>query len=216
MTIRSESELRAALTEAHDLYSEAESDFREQRFLSDDELRAFMRDQASAEKAAIRQAIEEHRIYVVAGSGVRRVHSYDCSSLREQVDRDRAWSPWQHGDPENFRQDVAHGDGGPRMPKFWSRDDVEALSTYVTCQTCSPTLSHTKKSRGERTTKLTSLAARHFGRSLTALDGAPLGVLERIVTTVDTSGSSVLVETSTHTITEAEHTAVLVVPVEAQ
>lgn len=216
MTIRSEAELRAALTEAHDLYSEAESDFREQRFLSDDELRAFMRDQASAEKAAIRQAIEEHRIYVVAGSGVRRVHSYDCSSLREQVDRDRAWSPWQHGDPENFRQDVAHGNGGPRMPRLWSRDDVEALSTYVTCQICSPTLSHTKKSRGERTTKLTSLAARHIGRSLAALDGAPLGVLERIVTTVDASGSSICVETSTHSLTEAEHTAVLVVPVEAQ
>lgn len=210
MTIRSEEELRAALARAHDVYIEAESDFREQRFLSDDELRAFMREQASAEKAMIRKAIEEGRVYVVAGSG--RVHSYDCSSLREQVDRDRAWSPWQHGDPENFRQDVAHGDGGPRMPKFWARSEVEALSTYVTCQICSPTLSHTKKSQGERTTKLTSLAARHIGRSLTALNGAPLGVLERLVTNVDATGTEVRAHTTTQILTAAEHPAVLVVP----
>jgi hypothetical protein len=214
MTIRSETELHAALADAHNLYSEAESDFREQRFLSDDELRAFMREQASAEKATIRRAIEDGRVYVVAGSG--RVHSYDCSSLREQVDRDRAWSPWQHGDPEMFRQDVAHGDGGPRMPKFWARDDVEALSTYVTCQICSPTLSHTKKSRGERTTKLTSLVARHIGRSLTALDGTALGVLERLVTTIDATGTSVSAHTSTRSLASAEHPSVLVAPVEVQ
>ena len=44
MTMRSEAELRAALTEAHDLYSEAESVLRDKRFLTDDELRAFVRD----------------------------------------------------------------------------------------------------------------------------------------------------------------------------
>lgn len=214
MTIRSEAELQAALVRAHDLYSEAEADFREQRFLSDDELREFMRDRASIEKATIRQAVDEGRIYVVAGSDSRRVHSYDCPSLRDQVDRDRAWSPWIHGDPEVFRQDVAHGDGRPRMPKFWDRDTIEALSSYVTCQICSPTLSHTRKSRGERTTKLTSLTARHIGRSLLGLDGTSLGAVERIITTLDASGSSVRVETTTHSLTDAEHAAILVAPAE--
>ena len=153
MTIRSKSELQAALVEARTLYSEAEANFRERRFLTDAELRAFMGEQASLEKRVIREAVDAGRIFIVAGSDVRRVHLYDCSSLRDQVDRDRAWSSWQTNNPEDYRQDVAHGSGGPRMPKFWDRNEVEALSSYVTCQICSPTLSHPKKSRGERTTK---------------------------------------------------------------
>ncbi|PPH08588.1 hypothetical protein C5C36_16185 [Rathayibacter sp. AY1G1] len=188
-------------------------DYRQQRFLTDDELRSFMVEQASAEKASIRQAVDADRIYVVAGSGVRRVHLWDCSSLREQIDRDRAWSFWLHGDPENFRKEVAHGDGGPRMPLLLDRAAIEALSTYVTCQICSPTLGHTKKSRGERTAKLTSLSARHIGRSLAALDGAPLGQLQRIVTTVDAGGSKVRVDTTTHSFTDDDRPSVFVAPI---
>lgn len=210
--MRSESELRAALTQAQDVLTEAEIDYRQQRFLTDDELRSFMIEQASAEKASIRQAVDADRIYVVAGSDARRVHFWDCSSLREQIDRDRAWSFWLHGDPENFRRGVAHGNGGPRMPRLLDRAAVEALSTYVTCQICSPTLGHTRKSRGERTTKVTSLAARHIGRSLTALDGSSLGQLQRIITTVDAHGSTVLVETTTQSFTDKERPAILVAP----
>ncbi|PPG48989.1 hypothetical protein C5C41_16240 [Rathayibacter sp. AY1E9] len=211
--MRSETELREALTQAQDLLTEAEIDYRQLRFLTDDELRAFMVEQVSAEKASIRRAVEADCIYVVAGADVRRVHFWDCSSLREQIDRDRAWSFWLHGDPENFRKEVAHGDGGPRMPILLDRAAVETLSTYVTCQICSPTLSHTRKARGERTTKLTSLVARHIGRSLTALDGSPLGQLQRIVTTVDAHGSTVLVETTTQSFTDEERPAILVAPV---
>ncbi|MCJ0701027.1 hypothetical protein FRIG_07760 [Frigoribacterium faeni] len=53
------------------------------------------------------------------------------------------------------------------------------------------------------------------GPRATALDAAPLGVIERIVTTVDTSRSSV-VDTTTHSRTKTDHTAVLVVPIEAK
>lgn len=211
MTIRSETELQAAAVKARHLYSEADTSLRERRFLTDDELREFMREQASIEKAMIRQAVHKGRVYVVAGSDARRVHSYDCSSLRDQVDRDRAWSSW-HSNSEGFRQEIAHGNGSPRMPKLRDRDAIEALSSYVTCQTCSPTLSHTRKSRGEQMTKLTSLTSRHVGRSITALDGTPLGTIERIITTVDANGSSVRVETATHSLNEARHAAVLVVP----
>jgi hypothetical protein len=210
--MRSETELRAAINQAEDLLAEAETDYRQQRFLTDDELRSFMIEQASAENASIRQAVDADRIYVVAGSDVRRVHFWDCSSLREQIDRDRAWSFWLHGNLENFRREVAHGNGGPRMPRLLDRAAVEALSTYVTCQICSPTLGHTRKSRGERTTKLTSLGARHIGRALTALDGSSLGQLQRIITTVDTDGSLVRVETSTQSFTEAERPVILVAP----
>lgn len=211
--MRSEAELRAALVEARDVFTEAEIDYRQQRFLTDDELRTFMVEQASAEKASIRQAVNADRIYVVAGSGVRRVHFWDCSSLREQIDRDRAWSFWLHGDPEDFRKEVAHGDGGPRMPRLLDRAAIEALPTYVPCQICSPTLGHTRKSRGERTTKLTSLAARHIGRSLADLDGSPLGLLQRIITTVDAHGSTVRVETATQSFTDEERPAVVVISI---
>lgn len=210
--MRSEAELRDALDGALALYGQAESDLREQRYLTNEELRLYMREQLSAEKAAIRAAVDSGRLYVAAGNDVRRVHFYDCSSLREQVDRDRAWSGWLTEDLERFRQEVAHGDGGPRMPRLLDRTAVEALSSYVTCQICSPTLSHTRKSRGERTTRLLNLSARHIGRSLAALDGSPLGLLQRIVTSVDAQGSSVRIETTTHSFTEAQHSAVLVRP----
>lgn len=212
MTTRSEAELRDAADRAIARYTEADSDLREQRFLTDDELLAQMHEQASAEKALIRAAIAAGRTYIVAGNDTRRVHFHDCPSLREQVDRDRAWSPWLHGDVEGFRQSVAHGDGGPRMPQFLDRPAVEALSSYVTCQICSPTLSHVRKSRGERTTKLTSLTGRHIGRSLAALDGSQLGQLERIVTTIDAAGLAVRVDTTSGSITEDQHPAVLVTP----
>ncbi len=212
MSVRSEGELGVAMADAYDLASRADNDLREMRYLTSDEVRAYMRDQLSAEKAAIRRAISADRIYVVAGSGVRRVHFYDCPSLSAHIDRDRAWSSWLHGDPEDFRRGVAHGDGGPRMPELLDRDAVEALRTYVTCQTCSPTLSHTRKSLTDRTTKLINLAQRHIGRPIAGLNGNSLGQVERIITTIDREGSSVRVETSTHSLTEQDSPAVIVGP----
>jgi len=212
MTVRSEAGLRQAASKAMTLLEQADANFQELRFLTDDELRSRMHEQASAEKAAIRAALDAGRVYVIAGKDARRVHFHDCPSLREQVDRDRAWSRWLQGEVEDFRQAVAHGDGGPRMPELLSRTTVEALSTYVTCQVCSPTLSHVRKRHGERTTKLTSLTSRHVSRSLNALDGTWLGQLQRIVTTVDAQGSTIEIETTVCSFTENQHAAVLVGP----
>ncbi|SKB02727.1 hypothetical protein SAMN06295879_3570 [Agreia bicolorata] len=212
MQTRTEAEILAAKASAGDPYSQAETNYRQQRHLSDDELRAWMTEQASLEKAEIRQAVDEKRVYVVAGKDAHRVHLYDCSSLREQIDRDHAWSFWQIGSAESFRLQLAHGDGGPRMPELVDRAAIEALRSYVTCQICAPSVSHTSKSRGVRTTKLTSLSARHIGRELSALDGTSLGLLERIITTIDRYSSSVAVQTSTVSFDETEHPAVIVGP----
>jgi hypothetical protein len=212
MPTRSEAELAGAAAEALRSYTQVDTEYREQRFLTDDELRASMVEQVSAEKASIRQAIDAGRIYVAAGAEGRRVHLYNCSSLREQVDRDRAWAIWLHGDLEEFRRQLAYGDGSPRMLRLLDRAGIEALPAYVTCRICSPTLDHPRKTRGERTTKLTSLTARHIGRVLTALDGSPLGQLQRIITTVDAAGSTLRIETTTHSLAEADQSAVLVEP----
>lgn len=211
MSDRSESKLRAIAADAADALSAADADLREMRYWTDDELRIVMRDRAAREKTAIREAVEDGRIFVVAGSDIRRVHHHDCSSLRDQTDRDRAWSPFQN-DPEYYRQEVAHGSGLPKMPQLLSRAQVEALPTYVTCRTCSPTLDHPRKTRGERSTKLSSFGARHIGRNLRSVDGSDLGRLEGIMTMVTASGTAVTLLTSLGAVNESQHAAVCVLP----
>jgi hypothetical protein len=213
MSDRSESELHAAAAAAVRALSAADADLAEMRYWSDDDLRVVMRELASQEKAAIRAAIDGGRTYVVAGRDIRRVHSYDCSTLRDQIDRDRAWAPFQQ-DPESYRQQVAHGDGVPRMPQLLSRSQVEALSTYVPCQTCSPTLDHVRKTSSQQGTKLTSLTARHICRDLAALDGTSLGRLEAIVTTTTVDGTAVTLVTDATTVIETLYDAVRVLPAE--
>lgn len=61
-----------------------------------------------------------------------------------------------------------------------------------------------------RLTNRRSGTASPVGRVLTALDGTPLGQLQRIITTVDAAGSTLPIETTTHFLTESDRSAVRV------
>jgi hypothetical protein len=190
--------------------SQAERDWRMERNFSDEEIRTQMSEQLGNEKALIRQAIANGEIYVVAGKDARRVHFHDCPSLRGQVDRERAWAEWFSWPVEDVRRMHAQAFSGPRMPDLVSRAHVEALSSYVTCQTCAPTVNHTKKSRGAVSTNLTSLSQRHIGRALQSLEGDELGTLLRIITTVDASGIHIAIETALTRLSQDDIDAVYV------
>lgn len=213
MPARSESELRAIAADAADALSAADAELTDMRYWSDDELRVVMRDRAAREKAAVRAAVEAGRAFAVAGSEIRRVHHYDRSSFRNQTDRDRAWSPFQ-SDPEYCRKEVAFGSGVSKMPQLLSRAEVEALPTHVTCQTCSPTPDHPRKTRAQRSMKLSSLTARHIGRSIRSIDGSNLGCLEAIMTTITAHGTAVTLVTSLGAVNEEQHCAVYVLSAE--
>jgi hypothetical protein len=176
--------------------SQAERDWRMERNFSDEEIRSQMTEQLGIEKAQIRRAISDGEIYVVAGKDARRVHFHDCSSLRGQVYREGAWAEWLSWPVETVREMHSQGFSGPRMPELVDRGHVESLSSYVTCQTCSPTVDHTKKIRGAVTTKLTSLSQRHIGRTVQSVEGDELGTLLRIITTVDASRVHIALETT--------------------
>jgi hypothetical protein len=195
--------------------NQAERDWKLERHLTDDDLRAEMSRLLSSEKASIRRSIDEGEIYVVAGKDVRRIHYYNCSSLAPQVDRDRAWSRWLSSDMEDVRMNRSQGFSSPRMPELLRREHVEALGTYVTCQICSPTLSHVKKIRAPRSTKLRTLGQRHIGRELVLEDGESAGLLLRITTTVDAGGSHVKIDTTLGSLNESDVEHVYVQPAPA-
>jgi hypothetical protein len=176
--------------------TDAEDDVRMQRHLSDDELRGQIHSQIAREQAAVDASITRGERFVVAGNDKRKVHNYNCPTLSRQMDRSRAWSWWITADAEDLRTNIAHGYPGPRMPDQRTRADVETLSTYVTCQVCSPTVDHVRKKRAPRLTKLTSLGSQHIGRELTSGEQS-LGSLVRITTSISAVGTTVTIETTT-------------------
>lgn len=190
----------------------SEDDWKMERHISDEQMRADMAAQCAHEKQIIRADLERGRVFVIAGKDQRRVHAFECSSLRDQTDRDRAWASWLAATVESVRREHAQGNSGPKMPELASRAEVEALSSYVPCQTCAPLLDHTVKKRARPTTKLSSLSQRHIGRTITTLDGQDLGLLRRILITIDEGGMSVTIETSAGTLSGADSERVLVGP----
>jgi hypothetical protein len=73
-----------------------------------------------------------------------------------------------------------------RMPHLLTRQEVEALNSYVPCQACAPTLDHQRKTFTfpVRPMKTLSFGTHHVGRAVFTLEGDALGNLvshQRIV-----------------------------------
>lgn len=142
--------------------------------------------------------------YVITASGTRRVHLPECYHVRHVIHRDEAWK-YVAATPEP----VSFSDLGfvYAMPQILSRDEVEALSSYVACQVCAPTLNHQRKLwvLNTRPMKATSIGLHHIGREVHAEDGAPLGMLvshQRIVTVAGIRS----ITTTTETVIEGDGT----------
>lgn len=122
-------------------------------------------------------------VFVITASGSRRVHLAECFHVRHVLDRTQAWALVLNGDGELT---LNHLSLVYALPHILSRKEVEQLSSYVACQTCSPTLDHQQKlwRFNPKPMLAVNLGAKHIGRNVTTPEGTALGQLishQRIV-----------------------------------
>lgn len=151
-----------------------------------------------------RQLTGDEQKYVITARGIRRVHLPTCYHVRHVIHRDEAWKyVAATPGPVSFRElEFVYS-----MPHILTREKVEALSSYVTCQACAPTLNHQRKLwvLNTRPMKATSIGLHHLGREVSTEDGDLLGTLvshQRIVTAAGIRS----ITTTTETVIEGDGT----------
>lgn len=122
-------------------------------------------------------------IYAVTAYGPNRVHTSTCHHVRHTLDRFEAWAPVVHG-YSTLRPATL---SVTKMPRLFTRQEAEALNSYVACTACSPELNHHCKtfSFPVRPMKAKSFGPHHIGRTVFTLEGEELGHFvshQRIVT----------------------------------
>ncbi|QOD05790.1 hypothetical protein [Pseudarthrobacter sp. BIM B-2242] len=146
-----------------------------------EEIRAQIKREQEAVDSRLRSGED---VFVITASGARRVHRPGCWHVRHTVDRTEAWDMVLQG-----YETLRPADLGMvyRMPHVLSRQEVEALNSYVTCQVCAPGLDHQRKkfTFPVRPMLALSFGAQHVGRAVFTEEGEELGALvshQRIVT----------------------------------
>jgi len=153
------------------------------------------------EEREISLALEAGKVFVVNGD-MHRVHHWECPAIRLQMDREAAWNGYAEQELAATHHSITGPHGGPPMPVLMTRDEVEALPSYRTCERCSVDVSHRRKSRtpiGRRDTRPAIFDSKHLGRSVEHADGTPMGEVVRVTRTIDASGTRVTLETTAGT-----------------
>ena len=146
-----------------------------------EEIKAQIRREQEAVDSRLRSGKE---VFVITASGTRRVHRPGCHHVRHTVDRAESWDLVL----QNY-DTLRPADLGMvyRVPHVLSRQEVEGLNSYVTCQACVPDLDHQRKkfTFPVRPMLALSFVSHHIGRAVFTENGEELGVLvshQRIVT----------------------------------
>ena len=159
---------------------------------------AEIREQIAREQLSIDDRLRSAKpVFVVNQATTRRIHAPSCHSIRHQLDREMAWQIFL----DNFEHvDINLWGMVSRMPTLMSRAEVEALNSYVACQTCAPTLDHQKKRwvLNSRPMLATSIGPQHLGRSISTPDGDPLGTLVSHQRIVSAAGIESITTTTEH------------------
>lgn len=147
--------------------------------------RASIRSQIVAEQAAVDAKLgAAEPVFIITASGSNRVHLPTCFHVQHVLNRAEAWEQLP-SDEEVLTPNHLSLVSPP--PHILTRAEVERLNSYVTCQTCAPTLDHQKKRWVLNTNPMraTSFDTKHVGRDVTTPDGEFLGSLvshQRIIT----------------------------------
>lgn len=159
---------------------------------------AEVREQIAREQQSVDDRLSAtEAVFVVNQATTRRIHLPACHSIRHQVDREIAWQIFL----DNFEHvDINLWGMVSRMPTLMSRAEVEALNSYVACQTCAPTLDHQRKRwlLNSRPMLATTIGPQHVGRSVSTPEGKPLGVLVSHQRTVSAAGIESITTTTEH------------------
>lgn len=150
----------------------------EARAVRADAFRESIPDRIREEQALVDAKISEGYRLIInrhGGSGdLPLVHDVKCHSMRERVDRRKAWRS-ATDDPRGSWSAVG-------MPEFVTDADLTDERRYRTCGNCQPLVAQAAKNvrMSRPTTRVEALTRRHLGREFEDAEGRYLGYLYSI------------------------------------
>jgi hypothetical protein len=142
-----------------------------------------IQDQVKREQSVIDEKLKAGGpIYAVTAYGPNRVHLSTCHHVSHALDRTEAWKAVVEDYATLRPADVRV----TKMPRLFTRQEAEALNSYVVCTVCAPELDHQRKKFRfpARPMKAKSFGLHHVGRAVFTLEGEDLGLFishQRIV-----------------------------------